>query len=93
MNSFSQLNSTSPTGSIALLGDDDFGLAGILARFVAAMVVFLAVHEHDHVGILFDRSRFAQVAQAWTVVLAFFGLSIELGQAQHRERAVRGPAP
>ena len=60
---------------------------------VTAMVVLFAVHEHHHVRILLDRTRFAQVAQAWAVVLAFFRLTIELCEAQDWHVALHERVP
>ena len=65
-------------GTIALLGDDDLSLSGVLCGSFATMIILFAVDEHHDVGILFDRSRFPEVAEPRRVVLPFLGLSIEL---------------
>ena len=76
-------------GAVALLADDDFGLAmhqrhvelPLLvfrrtdARLLVGEVIFLAEHEHDHVGVLFNRTGFAQVGQLRTLVVAAFDLT------------------
>src|SRR5579859_3498458 len=78
----SQLQASSWT--IALLGDDDLGYAFDLGRnLLAAHVVLLAENESDHVGVLLDRSRFAQIGKLWTLL----ALATTLGSAaQLRER-------
>ena len=47
------------------------------------MVVLLAVQHHHHVSILFDGSRFPQIAHAGTVAFPLFG-AVQLGQSQYR---------
>src|ERR1700730_6715425 len=61
--------------AVALLADDDLGLAvhqrhvelpffvfrRARARLLICQIIFLAEHEHHDVGILFDRTGFAQV--------------------------------
>lgn len=68
--------------TIALFGDDDLSLAGVLGGGFTAMIVLFAMDEHHDVRILFDRSRFPEVAESRRVVLPFFGLSIELCEAE-----------
>ena len=48
-------------GTVALLGDDDFGLA--FEVFVFAVVIFFAMDEADDVGILLDRAGLAEVRE------------------------------
>jgi hypothetical protein len=93
-------------GTMALLGDDHFGLVvGLFAAlhpsdmafgvafhgFVGAVlglgalqVVLLAIDEHDHVGVLLDGARFAQVGELRVLVLALLDGAAELGERQHR---------
>src|SRR3954451_13716314 len=52
-------------GPVAVLGDDDVGLAGTLR---VAVVVLVAVDEHDEVRILLDLARLAQVREQWLLV-------------------------
>src|SRR5882724_1837035 len=73
-------------GAVALLADDDFGLAfgtfhfglpcrmfgRIRARLFVGEVIFLTIHEDDDVGVLFDRAGFTQVSQLRALVLAVF---------------------
>src|SRR6266567_4607437 len=73
-------------GTVALLADNDFGLAvrtihvrlpvRVFRRagawLLVLQVVFLAVHEDHDVGILFDRAGFAKVGQLRTLVVAIF---------------------
>ena len=75
-------------GAITMLGNDDFGHAAEVATFVVGidMVVFGAVDEDDHIGILLDGSRFAEVAQLRAlsfVALAVFDTTIQLAQGQN----------
>jgi hypothetical protein len=44
------------------------------------IVVFLAIDEHHHVGVLLDRARLAQVRQLRALVLAVLHLARQLGQ-------------
>src|SRR6056297_4001318 len=64
--------------AVALLADDDLGLAvqlfhaflpggdfiePVIRGFLAFGVIFLAEDEHHHIRVLFDRAGFAQVAK------------------------------
>ncbi len=91
-------------GAVALLADDDLGdvahmvhvfLPGqvfgrALARLGPAFVIALAIDEHDHVGVLFDRSGFAQVRQLGPLVLARLHLARQLRQGDDRHRELFG---
>ena len=63
-------------GAVALFRDDDLGLAlavRILFAVLVLVVVAFAVDERDHVGVLLDRSRFAQIGEhRLFVALALF---------------------
>src|SRR3546814_10299457 len=48
------------------------------------VIHLVAVHEHDHVGILLDRSGFPQVGVHRALVWALFQGTVELGQGHHR---------
>src|SRR6201999_2141160 len=48
-------------GAVALLGNDDLGLA--LEVFVLAVVILLAMNERDHVRVLLDGARLAEVGE------------------------------
>ena len=75
--------------AVALLADDDFGLAvhqrhvelpffvfrRADARLLVGEVIFLAVHEHHDVGVLLDRTGFTQVGQLRALVVAAFDLT------------------
>jgi hypothetical protein len=50
------------------------------------------VHEHHHVGVLLDGSRFTQVTEPRLVLLRRLGLAIELRQAQNRHLELAGQA-
>ena len=58
--------------------------------FSALDVVFLAVHEHDNVGILLDRARFTQVGELRALVLAVLDLARELRQGDDRHGQLLG---
>ncbi len=76
--------------SMALLGDDDVGRAASpyrtglptrrisgrcrIARLLVLDVVFLAEDEQHHVGVLLDRTGFAQVRKLRALVVAAFDL-------------------
>ena len=73
-------------GAISLLGHDDLGLAlDPFAVFIVALVILLAVHEHHHVGILLDGARLPEVVEPGPVVARGLRLTVELGQAEHRD--------
>src|SRR5258708_16342001 len=57
---------------VALLPDDDFRfpLQGIAVLVYGAVVELLPVEEHDEVRVLLNGSRFAQVRQLRSLVLA-----------------------
>ena len=84
---------------MALLADDDLGqvmdlshlrlpifvfLGARLLRLQAPEVILMAVNEGDHVGVLFDGPRFAQVGELGPLVVALLDGAAELGQGQHR---------
>ncbi|MNI46019.1 hypothetical protein D3C73_1004620 [compost metagenome] len=48
------------------------------------VVHLVAVHEHDDVGVLLDRSGFTQVGVHRTLVRPLFQGAVELGQGYHR---------
>ena len=58
-----------------------FGAAGFgLARF---QIIFLAIDEHHHVGVLFDRAGFAKVGQNRPLVIAGVNATRQLRKRQH----------
>src|SRR5579872_3307432 len=66
---------------VAVLGDDDVGLARSLGIVV---VVLVSVDEADDVGILLDRARVTKVREDGTLVpAALFNVSAELRQRDH----------
>ncbi len=52
---------------------------------VATVVVGLAVQKHDDIGVLFDRTRFAEVGHFGSVSFALFCTTVELGEADDRD--------
>jgi len=74
--------------AVSLFRDDDLGYAWFLAFFAA--VHFVAVDERDHVGVLLDRARLAQVGQHRAAVLTRLDLPIELRQRDHRHLQLLG---
>src|SRR5665213_3784851 len=84
--------------AVALFADDDFGLAvhqrhvelplfvfrRADPRLLVGEVIFLAVHEHHDVGVLFDRTGFTQVGQLRALVVAAFDLARQLRQRDDR---------
>src|SRR3954463_440998 len=71
--------------SVAMLRDDHFGDALLRVVGVVAVVVLLAVEEHDEVGVLLDRARLAQVGEHRPLVVALFGRAVELGERDDRK--------
>src|SRR5215470_16958242 len=66
-------------GPIALLGDNNFRTT--LQVGIVLLVDLFAEDEHHKIGILLDRTRFAQVSQLRTVIAApAFGSAAQLGQ-------------
>src|SRR5262245_9941490 len=73
---------------MALLADDDLGLAvhighfhlpsrvvvGAWPRFLVAQIIFLAENEHHHVGVLLDRARFAQIRELRPFIITVLDL-------------------
>src|SRR6185437_42793 len=76
-------------GAVALLGDDDLGLAlrvGILLAVLVLVVVAVAMDEGDHVGILLDGSGFAEIGKHRLLVAsALLRGSAELGECDDRD--------
>ena len=54
------------------------------------MVIFGAVDEPHHVGVLLDRARFAKVGQLGLLVLALFHRTAKLRQRDHRQLQLLG---
>jgi hypothetical protein len=75
---------------MALLGDQDFGLAGRrvprrrIGAAVAFEVVLVAIDEHHHVGVLLDRAGVAEVRQLRPLVGPLLDGAAELALLQHR---------
>src|ERR1700676_5333561 len=81
-------------GAVALLANDHFGLAvhqrhvklpflifrRARAGFLVRQIIFLAEHEHHHVGVLLDRAGFTQVRQLRALVVAALDLTRQLRQ-------------
>lgn len=57
-----------------MFGDDDFGFAWS----IFGVIGIWSVQEHDHVGVLFDGTAFAEVCEAWSFVFAQFDSAIQL---------------
>ncbi len=71
--------------TVALLGDDDLGLACVLVLvIVVTVIVFLAVYEHYDIRVLLDGARFSEMAQPRARNPAIFRLTVELRHAQNR---------
>ena len=72
-----------------MLGDDDFGQAAqVVALFVLEdLVVFGAMDEAHHIGILFDGTRLAEVGQLGTLSFALASLdtTVQLRQCDDRD--------
>src|SRR5205814_3573741 len=62
--------------AVALLADDDLGAA--LRLLLVRRVHLFAVDEEDHVGVLLDRARFAQVRHHRAAVVAGLDRAREL---------------
>src|SRR5579872_2424260 len=69
-------------GAVALFGDEKLGLGAFLGSFIGLESV-RPIDKHDHVGVLFDGARFAQVGKLRATVFAFRGAR-KLRQHQHR---------
>src|SRR5262249_44734525 len=71
--------------TVALLADDELGHAvSISMRLPLLGVHVFPVDEHDHVGILLERTRFPQVRELRAVVRARLGCAAELGEHDDR---------
>ena len=71
-----------------MLGDDQVGEA--VGLVVGVAVVVLAVEEGDHVGVLLDLPRLAQVGELRLRRRALLGRARELGDRQHRHLELAG---
>src|ERR1700730_5844350 len=72
-------------GSIALLGNDQFGLAGFFHTGFFVFLIELGPDEQSNqIGILLDRTRFAQIAQARFPTRALLWLAVQL--RHHNDR-------
>src|SRR5450830_334696 len=67
-------------GAVTLLADNDLG--GTFVRRIG-VVHLVAVQEYDHVRILLDSARFAQVGHDGTFVGTLFQRAVQLGQGDH----------
>ena len=91
--------------AVALLADDDFGLAvrplhappaistnsSVPSRgCLLLQIIFLAEDEHHDVGVLLDRAGFAQVRQLRALVVAAFDLTRQLRQRDDRHVQLLG---
>src|SRR6516162_2897550 len=90
--------------AVALLADDDLGLAvhaghfhlplrilvGARPRLLVAQVIFLAEHKEHDVGVLLDRARLAQVGELRPFVIAVLDLARELRERQDRHVELLG---
>jgi hypothetical protein len=61
------------------------GLEVVVAGLFALAVVFLAEHEHHHIGVLLDRAGFAQIRKLRALVLAVLHLPRQLAERDHRD--------
>ena len=72
---------------VAVLGDDHVGLARALG---VAVVVLVAVDEHDDVGVLLDLPRLAQVRELRLRRRPLLGRPRELGDRDDRHLELAG---
>ena len=59
-------------------------LRRVVLRLASRQIIFFAVDEHDHVGILFDRSGFAEVGELRALVVALLHRARQLRQRDNR---------
>src|SRR6266853_6497411 len=74
--------------AVAVLGDVELGDTRPFVRFV----VLGPEQKHDNVTILFDTSRFSQIAQDRTLIRAMFRSTAQLGDRDHRDAQLAGEA-
>ena len=65
-------------------------LVNPLHRLGFLEIILFAEDKHDDVGILFDRTRSAQIGQHRAFVLALFDRPAELGERHHRNIELLG---
>src|SRR5438105_8389528 len=75
-------------GAVPLLADDDLGPA--LRLFLVRKVHLVAVDEKDHVGVLLDRARLAQVRHHGAPVVTLLDRARELRERDHRHLELLG---
>jgi hypothetical protein len=59
-------------------------------RPFAFLVIFFAIDERDHIGVLLDRSGFTQIGELWPFVLALLDRARELTERDHRNIELLG---
>ncbi len=62
----------------------------VVGRLLGGEIIFLAIDEPDHVGVLLDRARFPQVRELRPLVLALLDLAAELGESDDRNAELLG---
>src|SRR6266516_5710027 len=72
---------------VALLTDDDLGDALVLGLLVIDLI---AVDEDDQVGVLLDRTAFAEIRQLRDAVAALFDGTAQLREGDHRHSQLFG---
>src|SRR5207237_1914229 len=66
-------------GTISLFGDDQFGLPRFFgAGLFVFLINFWPNEQSDQIGILFDRTGLAQIAQAWFAASRRLVLALQL---------------
>ena len=68
-------------GTISVFGDNHIGFTGT----IFGVVVFGPVQKYDDIGVLFDGSTFAQVAESWPFVFSVFDSAVELSECDDRD--------
>ena len=70
-----------PDGTVTMFTDDDVGNS---FSFRIGVVYVFPVNEHDHVGILFDRTALSQIGQHGDRRFTSFYGTTQLGQCHNR---------
>jgi hypothetical protein len=75
-----------PRVPVALFAENDFGVTLDLFPFLLIVEIpSLTVNEHDHIGVLFDRTGLPEIGELWSMIGPSVHESVELREGQDGE--------
>ena len=72
-------------GAVAVFGDDEFGDISRDEVVFVLDIIIRAMEKHDHVGVLLDRARFAEVGEDGTRIITTGDGAGELSEGDDRD--------